>query len=104
MASFYKSRGSFTDGVASLTLSLPSSKSTFPQPFKKKFISEVVRIGWIIIFHLNKLLKTKLSTLCGVIFLARQQGNLKLVTLGGKGLKSFENTFVNSDILFSELK
>ena len=40
-----------------LTLSLPSSKSTFSQPFKEKCISEVVRIGSIIILHLIKLWK-----------------------------------------------
>ena len=39
----------------SLTLSLPSSKSTFPQPSKDKRISEVVSIGSIIIFHLSEL-------------------------------------------------
>ena len=38
-----------------LTLSLPSSKSTFSQPFKEKCISEVERIGSIITFYLNKL-------------------------------------------------
>ena len=36
----------------SLTLSLPSSKSTFSQPSKEKCISAVVRTGSIIIFHL----------------------------------------------------
>ena len=38
-----------------LTLSLPSSKSTFSQPFKEKCISDVVRMGSIIIFRLSKL-------------------------------------------------
>ena len=33
----------------------PSSKSIFSQPFKEKCISEVVRIGGEIIFHLSKL-------------------------------------------------
>ena len=37
-----------------LTLLIPSSKSTFSQPFKKKCISEVVRIGGIIISPLSK--------------------------------------------------
>ena len=40
--------------VGCLTLSLPSSKSTFFQPFKEKCISEVVGIGSIIV-HLSKL-------------------------------------------------
>ena len=39
---------------AFLTLQLPSSRSTFSQPFREKCISEVVRIGSIIIFHLSK--------------------------------------------------
>ena len=43
----------------SLTLSLPSLKSTFSQPFKEKCISEVVRISSVIIFHLSKLWKSK---------------------------------------------
>ena len=42
----------------SLTLSLPSSKSTFSQPFKEKCGSKVVSIvGSIIIFYLSKLWK-----------------------------------------------
>ena len=49
-------RVSFHDSCSNeaLTLSLPSSISTFSQPFKKKCTSEVVRIGSIIIFHLSK--------------------------------------------------
>ena len=38
-----------------LTLSLASSKSTFSQLPKEKCISEVVRIGSIILFHLSNL-------------------------------------------------
>ena len=38
-----------------LTLSFLSSKCTFSQHFKEKCISEVVRIGGILIFHLTKL-------------------------------------------------
>ena len=41
--------------IQSFTLSPPSSKSTFSQPFKEKFMGEVVRIGSRIIFHLSKL-------------------------------------------------
>ena len=37
-----------------LTLSLQTSKRSFSQPFKEKCISEVVRIGSIIIFHPNE--------------------------------------------------
>ena len=39
------------------------------QPFPEKCISEVVRIGSTIIFHLSKLWITKLFILCDVIFL-----------------------------------
>ena len=70
----------------SISLSLPSSKSTFSQPFKEKSMSEVARIGSLIIFHLSQLWKAKFSILCNVIFLVRLQGNLKLITLGVKGL------------------
>ena len=38
-----------------LTLSLPSSKSAFSQPFKEKYMSDVVRISSVILFHLSKL-------------------------------------------------
>ena len=40
-----------------LNLSRPSSKSTFSQPFKEKCISEVVKLGSIIIVRLSKLWK-----------------------------------------------
>ena len=61
-----------------VTLSLPSSKRTFSQPFKEKCISEVMRIGSIIIFHLSKLWKAKFFILCGVIFLVRLLGEFSL--------------------------
>ena len=48
-----------------------------PKP-KKKCISEVVRIGSIIIFHLSKLWKTKFSTLRDAIFLLRLQGKFEI--------------------------
>ena len=38
-----------------LTVLLASSKVTFSPPFEEKCISEVVRIGSMIIFHLSKL-------------------------------------------------
>ena len=41
-------------------------------------MSEVVRIGVIIIFHLSKLWKPKFSILCDVIFLERLQGKLEI--------------------------
>ena len=69
---------------AILTLPLPSSKSTFSQPFKEKCTSDVVRIGSIITFHQSKLWKAKFFILCGVIFLVRLRGNLKLITLGSE--------------------
>ena len=55
--------------VQLLTLSLPSSKRPFSQPFKEKCYSEVVRTGSMIIFNLNKLWKAKFVILCDVIFL-----------------------------------
>ena len=58
-----------------LTLSLPSSKSTFSQPLKEKMysISDVVRVGSRIIFHLSKRWKAKFFILCDVLFLVRLQ-------------------------------
>ena len=81
-----------------LTLPLPSSKSTFSQRFKKKCISEVVRIGSMIIFHLSKLWKAKFFSLCDVIFLVRLQGKLKLIwpTLEWEGLPESEQRFQKS--------
>ena len=46
-------------GVEGLTLSLPSSKSIFSQPSKEEFISEVVRIGTIIIFKFEQAMKSQ---------------------------------------------
>ena len=45
---------------------------------REKCISEVVRIGSIISFQLNKLRKAKFSILCDVIFLVRLQGNFEI--------------------------
>ena len=42
---------------------------------KNNCMSDVGRICSIIIFHRSKLWKVKFSTLCGVIFLVRLQGN-----------------------------
>ena len=63
----------------------PSSKfnRTFAQPFKEICMSEVVRIGSIIIFHLNKRCKAKFSILCDVIFLVRLQGKFEVLSLLG---------------------
>ena len=58
----------------SSTISLPSLKSTFSQPFKEKCKSEVVRIGSIIKFRMSKLREAKFFTLCDAIFLVRLQG------------------------------
>ena len=71
-----------------LTLSLPSSKSTFSQPFKDKCISDVVRIGNVI-FHLSKQLwKAKFFILCDVIFWWGCRKNLKLITLVSERVKN----------------
>ena len=64
--------------LAPLTLSLPSSRSTFSQPFQEKCISEVVRIGVIIICHLSKLWKNKFSILYDGIFLVRLQEKFEI--------------------------
>ena len=61
-----------------VTLSLPSSKTTFSPPFKEKCIGEVVRIGSIIISHLSKLWNTKFFIPCDVIFLVRMQGKFEI--------------------------
>ena len=61
-----------------ISLSFPSSKTTFSQHFKEKCISDVVRIGSTIIFHLSKLWKAKFFILCDVIFLVRLQGKFEI--------------------------
>ena len=70
-----------------LTLSLPSSKNTFFQPLKEACMSDVVRIGSIIIFHQSKLWKAKFFILCDDIFLVSVQGYLKLITLRSERVK-----------------
>ena len=75
--------------------------STFPQPFKEKCISEVVRIGNVIIFHLSKLWKAKFFIQCGVIFLVMLQGNFKLITLGSERVDDFSNIFGVQENWFS---
>ena len=62
-----------------LAFSLSSSKSRFSQPFKKRCISEVGRIGSIIIFQLSKLCKAEFFILCDVIFLVRLQEKFEVV-------------------------
>ena len=58
---------------------LPNSKSTFSQHFTEgKCISEVVRIGRIIIFYLSKRWKAMFSILCDVIFLVRLQWKFEI--------------------------
>ena len=49
-----------------------------PNLLKKKCISDVVRLGSIIIFHLSKLSKAKFFTLCDAIFLVRLQGEFEV--------------------------
>ena len=103
-----------------LSLSLPSSKSTFSQPFNKKCISEVVRIGSIIILHRSKLWKAKLSIVCDVICLMRLQGKFNIdhswewkgcvYEKRNKGLPSLPgshqllNQFKNSSIKFVQVR
>ena len=60
----------------SLAVTLPNSTSTFTQTFES--ISDVLRIGSIIIFHLSKLRKAKFFMLCDVIFLVRLQGKFDI--------------------------
>ena len=57
-----------------LTLSLPSSKSTFSQPYKEMYFKWVSE-NWysIIMFRVSKLWKARFSILCDVIFLVRLQ-------------------------------
>ena len=52
--------------------------SRFSQPFKEKYMSELVRIGGIIIFHLSKLRKAKFFVLRDVLFLVRLQGEFEI--------------------------
>ena len=62
-----------TSFVWDLTLSLPSSKLVHSlNLLKEKCISEVVRIGSIIIFYLSKLEKAKFSIQCDVMVLVRR--------------------------------
>ena len=81
-------RSVFTWSGFFLTLSLPSSKSTFSQPFKEKFISKIVRIGSMIIFHLSKQWKATFFILCDVIFLVKLQGKFESITLESKRVKA----------------
>ena len=53
-------------------------KYILPTFLKTKCISEVVRIGNIIISHLSKLGKAKFFILCDVIFLVRLQGKFDI--------------------------
>ena len=46
--------------------------------FQETCISEVGKIGSIIIFHMSKLWKAKFSILCDVIFLVRLQGKFEV--------------------------
>ena len=57
---------------------------------KEKYASEVVRIGSIISFHLNKLQKATFSILCGCILWWDCRGILKLITLVNERVKDYE--------------
>ena len=54
----------------------PSSKSTFSQPFKEQYISEVVRIGSIIILHLSKAMKSWILHTMWCIFTGEAAGEI----------------------------
>ena len=58
------------------------------QPFKEKYISRLVRIGSITIFHLNDLQKTKFFILCDALFLVRMQAG-KVEMDHSMGVKGF---------------
>ena len=75
-----------------LTLSLPSLKSTFSQPFKEKCTREVARIGSIISFHLSKAMKTQVlhSVWCNIS--GEAAGEIwHWSLLGVKGLMGFHH-------------
>ena len=62
-----------------LTLSLPSAKTTFCLPSKRNVWVKWSSENWyIIIFHLSKLWKAKVFTLCDVIFLVRLQRKFEI--------------------------
>ena len=56
----------------------PKFKKYIPSTFEEKCISELVRIGSIIIFHLSKLWNTKFFILCNIIFLVMLQGRFEI--------------------------
>ena len=49
-----------------------------PSPSREKCISDVVRIGIIIICQLGKLWKAKFSILCDEMFMAKLQGEFDI--------------------------
>ena len=63
-----------------LTISHPSSKTTFSQAFKEKYVSKVVRIGCMInlAYNLSKLWKVMFFILCEVMFRVRLQGKFEI--------------------------
>ena len=78
-----------------LTLSLPSSKSTFSQPFEGKCIGDERRIGCIIISHPSNVWNAKFFILFNVISRWGCRRNLKLITLGSERVKvSGHKTYV----------
>ena len=80
------------DIIHLLTLSLPSSKRTFSQHLKRKCLSDVVRIGSLIIFPLSNLLYEKpSSSYCYVIFPVGLQGKFEV--------KGTNVSWINSPLL-----
>ena len=72
-----------------LTLSFPSSKGTFSQPFKDKCIIEVVRVG-MVIFHLRLSYEKPSSWYCVMYFSwCGSRRNFTLIILGSKKVNPF---------------
>ena len=66
--------------LAALRFHSQDQKATFSQPFKEECMSNVVRIGSIIIFHLRIAMKSQVlhTVLCDVISLVRLQGQFEI--------------------------
>ena len=63
------------------------TKYNLPTVVKRRCVSQVGRIGSIIMFHLSKRWKVKFSILCDVISWWGCSGNLKLIALGSGRVK-----------------
>ena len=72
--------------TATLAFHTPKFEKCILPTFLKRFMSEVVRIGSIIIFHLSQVWKAKFFILCDVIFLVRLQEKFEIYHSWPKGL------------------